>query len=100
MDGVTWFWTVVGALFVCWVLKCVYMRYYGATGRHHTYWFGEMLPRGAVWFQHGVWWTQPRFDWPKPRRFDERSNPLDVPTTFELIDIPQMTRRVEREVEY
>lgn len=102
MDGATIFWTAVGILFVCWVLKCIYMRHYGATGRHHTYWFSEIYPRGAVWFNRhkGVWMTQPRFDWAVPRRFDERSNPLDIEPAVEIVTVPLQQRRIEREVEY
>lgn len=100
LNDVEIFWTCVGILFIIWVMKCVYMRHYGATGRHHTYWFDEVYPNGAVWFQCDEWWTMPRFSRAVPRQFENRSNPLDVPVTYETVEVPPRVRRIEREVEY
>lgn len=101
MDGVTIFWTVVGALVVLRVAYNLYNRHYGIAGRHHThYWDSDFIPKGALWMRQGVWYTQPRYDRAVPRKFDERSNPLDIEPAVEIVTVPLQQRRVEREVEY
>ncbi len=101
MTGSEWFWTVAGALFALWVFKCIYMRYYGATGKHHTYWIDfDCTPHGTVWFRQGDWWTQPRLNRACPREFDRRSNPLDHELEFETFTVPVQTGKRVHEVEY
>ena len=103
MSGAAWFWWSLGVLIALRVAYNCYMRWWGVTGHHHThYWDDDFIPKGAVWYRprEGVWYTQPRFDWPVPRRVDERSNPLDMDTEIEEIDVPPQKRRIEREVEY
>ncbi|MBO0676739.1 hypothetical protein JRC04_04605 [Mycolicibacterium sp. S2-37] len=92
-------WWIAGGVFVLWIAyQC--WRYYDNQGRHNTNWYDDFIPKGSVWMRQGVWYTQPRFDYPVPRRFDERSNPLDIEPEVELVTVPPQQRRVEREVEY
>lgn len=104
MTGGDWFPIGLGVLIALWILKCIYMRYYGATGQHHDYWieWGGHIPHGTVWFNSktGEWMTQPRQDWAKPRRFSARSNPLDHDYRWETREVPSKTVKVPFEVEY
>lgn len=103
MTGAHWFWTIIGILIALRVIWNCYMRWWGVTGRHHHhYWDDDFIPKGAVWYRpnEGVWYTQPLHDWPQPCKFDQRSNPLDIPPTVEIVEVPPQRRRIEREVEY
>jgi hypothetical protein len=57
-------------------------------------------PRGTVWFYDGIWWTMPRHSWQQPRKFNERSNPLDHEFEWEIVPVPRDYRKIPHEVEY
>jgi len=93
-----WWW-IAGGLIAIWMLYCVW-KAYDNQGRHNQDWDGWLIPHGSVWMQDGVWFTQPRRDFPKPRRFAERSNPLDHEYRYERREVPPRFVEVPFEVEY
>lgn len=94
-------WWIAGGLLALWVVYRTWARW-DNSGQHcmDRVSSSDHIPTGMVWMRDGQWYTQPRRDWPTPRLFDKRHNPLDREYRWERVAVPPQFRDVPHEEEY